>query len=95
MAAKKRYSMVGFGGRNGLLLLHGLTAGEAQREAEKADVEEYLLHPPYQARRKKPPGTRRPKTGPYTRTTCRRLVFRVLLDHRWKHVPDAEELETG
>ncbi len=79
----------------GLAVVEASGGEQAQREAEKADVDEYLLHPPYQARRKKPPGTRRPGTEPYMRTTCRRLVFRVLLNHRWKHVPHAAELETG
>ena len=94
MAAERGpYSMIGFGGRNGLLLLHGLTAKEAQNEAEKAGVDEYLLHPPWLARRKKPPGTRRPGTEPYMRTSCRRLIFRQLLDHKWKHIPSSEELK--
>jgi hypothetical protein len=96
MEAKRGpYSMIGFGGHEWLLLLHGLTAQDTQRKAEETDVDEYLLHPPWLARKRKAPGTRKPGTQPYMQTSCRRLVFRQLLNHRWKHVPDAEELERG
>ena len=90
--------MVGFGGPEGWFLKEEVTAKQAQRDAKSLDLAVYLLLPiehntRHQARKKKPEGTREPGTEPYMKTTCRRLVFRVLLDHTWKHVPDAEELE--
>ncbi len=92
MANERRYDMIGFG-KDGLLLLRNQTANDAQKAAEQAGIEEYLLHPPWLARKKKPPGTRKPGTAPYMQTSCRRLLFRQILNYKVKHVPDAEERE--
>ena len=95
--AQPIYRMIGFGW-DGPDVWKGVTADEAQREAEKHDLHGYLLHPPWQARRKKRDEERSyrygvPSDKPYKATFCRRLLFRLILSHKWKHVPDWDEID--
>ncbi len=72
-----------------------VTADRAQKIAEDKDLIGYLLHPPWLARRKKRPEERTPGSKPYLQTSCRRLMFTVLLDRHWEHIPDDEEIWTS
>lgn len=95
---KPTYRMVGFGW-DGPELWKGVTADQAQQIAADNDLHGYLLHPPWQARRRKRDDERNyrydgtPTDKPYKQTSCRRLMFRVLLSHTEKHVPDWDEIE--
>lgn len=91
--AQAKYRMVGFGW-DGPELWKGVTAGRAQQIAVDNDLHGYLLHPPWLARRKKRPEERTPRSAPYKQTSCRRLMFTVLLNHKVDHIPNAEELRT-
>jgi hypothetical protein len=94
---KPKYSMVGFG-RDGPELWKEVTADQAQQIAADHDLHGYLLHAPWQARRKKRDEERSYRYGtptdkPYKQTSCRRLLFRVILSHKEKHVPDWDEID--
>jgi hypothetical protein len=96
--AKPTYRMVGFGW-DGPELWKGVASDHAQQIAEDNDLHGYLLHPPWQARRKKRDEERTRRYGrltdkPYKQTSCRRLMFTVLLNRKWDHIPDDEEIRT-
>lgn len=95
---KPTYRMVGFAW-DGPELWKGVTSDHAQQIAVENDLHGYLLHPPWQARRKKRDEERtyrygRPTDKPYKQTSCRRLMFTVLLNRNWDHIPDDEEIRT-
>jgi hypothetical protein len=98
MPTKDRYTMIGFG-KDGPIFERGLTSDEAQDCAEKADLDGYLLHPPWLARRKKREEERTYRYGtptdkPYKQTSCRRMMFTVLLNRNRKDIPNDEEIRT-
>ncbi len=95
--AEPTYRMVGFG-RDGPEIWKGVTADRAQQIAVDNDLHGYLLHPPWLARRKKRDEERTYRYGmptdkPYKQTSCRRLLFRVILSHKETHVPDWDEID--
>jgi hypothetical protein len=63
----------------------------------KNDLHSYLLQAPWQARRKKryDEGTYRygSTDKPYKQTSCRRLLFRVILSHKETYISDWGEIE--
>ena len=93
------YKMIGFSKNDGPMFEEDVTADRAQEIAEDKDLVGYLLHAPWLARRKKRDDERAyrydgtPTDKPYKQTSCRRLLFRVILNHKNMDVPDWDEID--